>query len=112
MSVSHETIYTWIYAQPKGELARAGIVLRTGREQRKPRGRKKTAGAKIVGMRPIEDRPAEVAGRQVPGHWEGDLVIGKAGKSAMGTLVERSAGTCARSRCRTAARPPRLRRPR
>jgi IS30 family transposase len=89
MSVSHEAIYTWIYAQPKGELARAGIVLRTGREQRKPRGRKKAAGAKIVGMRSIEDRPPEVAGRQVPGHWEGDLVIGKAGKSAMGTLVER-----------------------
>jgi len=89
MSVSHETIYTWIYAQPKGELARAGIILRTGREQRKPRGRKKTLGAKIVGMRSIEDRPAEAAGRQVPGHWEGDLVIGKQGKSAMGTLVER-----------------------
>jgi IS30 family transposase len=89
MSVSHETIYTWIYAQPKGELAKAGIILRTGREQRKPRGRKKSTGAKIVGMRSIEDRPAEVAGRRVPGHWEGDLVIGKQGKSAMGTLVER-----------------------
>jgi transposase, IS30 family len=89
MSVSHETIYTWIYAQPKGELERTGIILRTGREQRKPRGRKKTPGAKITGMRSIDDRPAEVAGRQVPGHWEGDLVIGKGGKSAMGTLVER-----------------------
>jgi IS30 family transposase len=89
MSVSHEAIYTWIYALPKGELARAGIVLRTGREQRKPRGRKKTPGAKIVGMISIDDRPAEAEGRQVPGHWEGDLVIGKGGKSAMGTLVER-----------------------
>src|SRR6266568_4083350 len=59
MPVSHETIYTWIYAQPKGELARAGIILRTGREQRKPRGRKKSTGAKIVGMRSIDERPAE-----------------------------------------------------
>jgi transposase, IS30 family len=89
MSVSHEAIYTWIYALPKGELARAGIVLRTGREQRKPRGRKKAPGAKIVGMTSIDERPAEAEGRQVPGHWEGDLVIGKGGKSAMGTLVER-----------------------
>jgi transposase, IS30 family len=89
MSVSHEAIYTWIYAQPKGELARAGIILRTGRERRKPRGRKKPSGAKIVGMVPIDERPAEAAGRQVPGHWEGDLIIGKGGKSAMGTLVER-----------------------
>lgn len=89
MSVSHEAIYTWVYALPKGELARAGIALRTGREQRKPRGRKKTPGAKIVGMTLIDERPADVEGRQVPGHWEGDLVIGKGGKSAMGTLVER-----------------------
>ncbi len=89
MPVSHEAIYTWFYAQPKGQLRDQGAALRTGREQRKPRGRKKTPGAKITGMRSIEDRPAEVAGRQVPGHWEGDLVIGKGSKSAMGTLVER-----------------------
>ena len=78
MSVSHEAIYTWIYAQPKGELKKSEIVLRTGREQRKPRGRKKTPGAKIVGMKSIDDRPAEVEGRQVPGHWEGDRATWKA----------------------------------
>jgi IS30 family transposase len=54
--------------------ARTGIVLRTGREQRKPRGRKKTPGAKIVGMVSIDDRPADAGDRQVPGHWEGDLI--------------------------------------
>ena len=101
MPVSHEAIYTWFYAQPKGQLRDQGVALRTGREQRKPRGRKKTPGAKITGMRSIEDRPAEVAGRQVPGHWEGDLVIGKGGKSAMGTLVER----VSRYLCPVALRP-------
>lgn len=89
LSISHESIYTWFDAQPKGKLREEGIALRTKRENRKPRGRKKTPGAKIVGMRLIDERPVEVAGRQVPGHWEGDLVIGKGGKSAMGTLVER-----------------------
>ena len=89
MPVSHEAVCTWIYAQPKGELARAGIVLRTGRERRKPRGRAQPEGARIVGMVAIDDRPDEGGGRQVPGHIEGDLIIGKGGKSAVGTLVER-----------------------
>src|SRR5258707_15459602 len=66
-----------------------GMALRTGREGRKPRGRKAPRGARIVGMVSIDDRPKEVEGRQVPGQWEGDLVIGKQGKTAMGTLVER-----------------------
>src|SRR5712691_1853680 len=89
MSVSHEAIYTWLYALPKGELAEMEIALRTGRSRRQPRGRARSKGARIVGMVPISQRPQEAEGRKVPGHWEGDLVIGKAGKTAMGTLVER-----------------------
>lgn len=88
--VSHEGIYRWIYALPKGELARVGIMLRSKRTRRKPR---KAAGARakapIVGMISIDDRPAAATDRRVPGAWEGDLIIGAGGKSAAATLVER-----------------------
>jgi IS30 family transposase len=92
MRVSHETIYTWLYALPKGELktlAEQQIRLRSGRTTRRPATGRKPRQARITGMRMIDERPAEVTGRQVPGHWEGDLVIGKDGKTAVATLVER-----------------------
>jgi IS30 family transposase len=91
VTISHEAVYTWIYALPKGELAKQGVLLPSGRTRRGPK-RKPGAGngARIVGMRSIHDRPAEALGRQVPGHWEGDLIIGKEGRSAAATLVDRA----------------------
>jgi transposase, IS30 family len=90
MSISHETIYKTLYVQGRGELRRElARCLRTGRAKRKPQGRLE-ARNKIPDMVMISERPAEVEDRAVPGHWEGDLILGKNQKSAIGTLVERS----------------------
>lgn len=93
MRISHEAIYRYIYVLPRGSLKAALIK---GLRQEHAYRRKRKAGdaeekrGKIADMLSIEERPKEVEDRAVPGHWEGDLIVGKYKRSAIGTLVERT----------------------
>lgn len=85
--VSHQTIYTFIHTLPRGELKKE--LLSYLRKKGKPSKASTDARGKIANMRLIHDRPEEIGGRSIGGHWEGDLIKGAANKSAVGTLVER-----------------------
>ena len=92
MRVSHETIYKTLFVQARGALRQELTkCLRSGRTQRRPRLRTEQAKrGRIQNMVMLSERPPEVEDRAVPGHWEGDLIVGKGSRSAIGTLVERS----------------------
>jgi len=89
MRIAAETIYQSLYVQSRGRLRKdLARYLRSGRSQRKPR-RGPTGQGRIPDMISISERPAQVGDRAVPGHWEGDLIVGKQNRSFIGTLVER-----------------------
>ena len=91
MQLSHETIYFYVYLHSKKSLKEE--LIKHLRQQRKTRGSRHTKAVrdiKISDRVSIDERPPDVAGREIPGHWEGDLIIGKEHKSAIGTLVERT----------------------
>lgn len=90
LRVCHETIYQAIYAMPKGTLRTDTIaLLRFAHNKRRPRSRGKDRRGQIPDMTSIDVRPADIAERLVPGHWEGDHIKGAGNRSQVGTLVER-----------------------
>lgn len=91
MRISHEAIYTYLYVLPRGELKKRLLaMLRRERKYRRKRKGIAKIERKLADMVSIEERPAEVADRSVPGHWEGDILLGKNRQSALGSLVERT----------------------
>lgn len=94
MSISPESIYTYLFVLPKGTLKKELLsCLRQNRKRRRKQRRGVEAKRKLEDMLSIEERPKEVEDRIVPGHWEGDLIAGKNNRSALGTLVERTTRT-------------------
>ena len=95
MRISSEAIYSYLYVLPRGELKRELLSCLRRRHKRRHKRSvgKEISPRKIEGMISIEERPKEVEGRAIPGHWEGDLLIGRNRQSALGTLVERTTRT-------------------
>lgn len=94
MHISHESIYIYLFCLPKGELRKELLsYLRQAQRTRRKRGNSHSKRGQIPHMISIEERPKDVEERIVPGHWEGDLIIGKDKSSALGTLVERTTRT-------------------
>lgn len=94
MRLAPETIYSYLYVLPRGSLKKELLsCLRQNRKRRHKQGRGVKNERKIEDMLSIEERPQEVESRIIPGHWEGDLIVGKNNRSALGTLVERTSRT-------------------
>ena len=90
MRISHEAIYTYLYVLPRGTFKRELVrYLRRRHRFRRPHKVRRTSRP-VQDLLSIDERPGEVADRTVPGHWEGDLLVGHANASALGTLVERT----------------------
>ena len=93
MRISHEAIYRYIYVLPRGALKQTlikGLRQERAYRRKQKRGNHEETRGKIADMLSIDERPKEVADRAVPGHWEGDLIMGKYKRTALGTLVERT----------------------